>query len=452
MGQPSFATHPQRLKRNQINPGVNKAEFRFRRQRLAEALSAHAKSAVVVICAAKRQYSVENTIPLPFFRQDPDFRYLCGGLEPDSALLIDVNDGDAKSVLFTREPNPTLETWEGARTRPSENAREFFAVDECLSISDLAAFVLNQENGNKTLFYDRFNVKNAEVDQVLREAKFGAVASVTPFIQRLRSVKSDSEIALVKTTCSAAAEAMKTAMKASLSAEMEGDLATEFEYVVKRKFKAQTLSFPPVVASGSNANVIHYGSLMWRDLEGRRNRLLLMDAGCEIDGYSSDVSRTWPLNGRFSAPQRVLYELVLDCQKRLLKIAAEERPRISLDGLYSMMLRILNENLKSAGIIKSDGGRIRNATEFCPHHVSHFLGMDVHDTPLTPKTLPLVKGNVITIEPGVYIPHHFDEVAPEFRGVGVRVEDDVLVSESGVEVLTNSCPVHVEDIETLLAH
>lgn len=177
---------------------------------------------------------------------------------------------------------------------------------------------------------------------------------------------------------------------------------------------------------------------------------LLRHAGCEYHGYCSDITRTWPVSSHFSTAQRDLYESVLEVQKTLINLCAK---RPTLDELFGFMCALLGDKLKSLGIIPRDCPKnhlSKAAYSFCPHHVSHYLGMDVHDSSLMPRSLHLEPGMIVTVEPGLYINQNRKDVPSEFRGLGIRIEDDVLITEDGVQVLSAGCPKEVDQIESLL--
>jgi Xaa-Pro aminopeptidase len=181
--------------------------------------------------------------------------------------------------------------------------------------------------------------------------------------------------------------------------------------------------------------------------------LVLMDAGCEFGGYSSDITRTWPIDGKFSDPQRVLYEIVLNLQEDLLKTLLNPGGT-SLDELFDTMCLKLGKYLQEVGLISADKSGYdlaRAAYKFCPHHVSHYLGMDIHDTPLVSRSNQLIEGNVFTVEPGIYIGVERTDVPEEFRGLGVRIEDDVYVNQDmKLEILTEKCLKNTEELLELV--
>jgi len=251
----------------------------------------------------------------------------------------------------------------------------------------------------------------------------------------------------MRRTCQVGAEALKKTIAASKQLNTEGELLATVEYHQKLGGACRA-GYPAVVASGEAACSIHYIKATQRLQKGE---LVLMDAGCEYHGYTSDITRTWPISGTFSPHQLRMYEAVLDTQQKLIQ--SIEPGSTTIDGLYRKMLVFLGQNLLNIGLIGADEEKYvgaRTAT-FCPHHVSHHLGMDVHDTPSVSKTSPLLPGMVITLEPGCYVPASMEKVDPAFLGLGIRLEDDILVTETGVEVLSSACPSCPKDIECLLA-
>ncbi|XP_035166999.1 xaa-Pro aminopeptidase 3-like, partial [Oxyura jamaicensis] len=219
----------------------------------------------------------------------------------------------------------------------------------------------------------------------------------------------------------------------------------QFEFECRAR-GADILAYPPVVAGGNRSNTLHYvkNNQLIKDGE-----LVLLDGGCESSCYVSDITRTWPVNGRFTKPQAELYQAVLDIQKSCLSLCS---PGVSLENIYSLMLSLIGQKLKDLGILKSsvtESQFFKAVRKYCPHHVGHYLGMDVHDTPDMSRSLPLQPGMVITIEPGLYIPED-DMNAPErFRGIGVRIEDDVVIAEDSPLILSADCPKEIYDIEQI---
>lgn len=212
---------------------------------------------------------------------------------------------------------------------------------------------------------------------------------------------------------------------------------------------ASFMAYPPVVAAGANATIIHY---IQNTQLARSGEMILMDAGCEYGGYSSDITRTWPVNGRFTDAQRVLYEVIWMLQQELIATLLKNGGE-TLDALFDTMCVRLGRLLQEAGLLKKSLTGLdlsRAAFQLCPHHVSHYLGMDVHDTPTMSRQRPLAPGMVCTVEPGIYIGSDCVDVPSEFRGIGIRVEDDVLIGDDGkVEVLTSACIKEPQELQRL---
>ncbi|CAG0902629.1 unnamed protein product [Cyprideis torosa] len=235
-------------------------------------------------------------------------------------------------------------------------------------------------------------------------------------------------------------------MKFTQSGLSEAQLWAKVDYECRMR-GAPFLSYPPVVASSEAAEVIHY---ITNDRLISNGDLVLMDTGCEYFGYTSDITRCWPVSGKFSTLQRDLYQALLGIHEALLQYA---ETGVSLNQLYSRMCQLIGQEMKHLGaLVENDPTNAeleRIVRELCPHHVSHYLGMDVHDTPSISRAKPTEQGMVFTVEPGIYIRRGNPSIKGEFWGIGLRVEDDVAVTESGLEVLTNSCPREAECIETI---
>lgn len=440
-------------------PGVRQDEFRERRFRLMEGIHRHAakhdsslKQHLVVIPSATKVYMTEK---IPYmFRQNTDFLYLSGCLEPDSALVLTGTRGDDHvSTLFVRKRDTHSELWDGPRTGV-EGAPTLFGVDQAYALTDLELFITSFTRSHRSfiLWYDFMNPLQPDVHRTLREFLGDAWnkmwESPKPFIHRLRLYKSPAEVALMKASCRIASDAIAATISSSYPGVTEHQLFARVDYECRMR-GAEYLAYPPVVAGGDRANIIHYINNNQVVTEGQ---MVLMDAGCEYHGYSSDITRTWPVNGRFSQSQRDLYEAVLSVQTELIRMCTTLP---SLDSLFHAMCSLLGLRLQELGVLSSRSTQdelSRAAYSFCPHHVSHYLGMDVHDTALIPRSGPLEPGMVITVEPGVYV-SPLNKLAPsQYHGLGVRIEDDVLITASGPVVLTAGCPKQIDDIEKLMSN
>lgn len=449
-GQPTFKTHPHLLKENELIQGIKLDEIVARRQRLMETIKAYSsinlktvKNHLIVIPSGTKKF-ISATIPY-VFRQNSDFLYLSGCLEQDSILVMEINEKSSKSIMFLRPKDKNAELWDGVRTGP-ENALELFGVDQAFNVSNFQSYVEKFKNQPACLvWYDEKNSDQKNLMQILRPSN-ELIENPTKFIHTLRWIKSDAEIELMRKTCEIASDAINSTMKKSQPGISEQQIFAEVDYQCRMN-GAQMLAYPPVVASGKNSTTIHYINNTQIVQNGD---MVLLDAGCEYGGYSSDITRTWPINGSFTEPQRVLYEVVLNLQEDLLKNLLNPGG-LTLDELFDTMCLKLGKYLQEIHLIPKDKAGYdlaRAAYKFCPHHVSHYLGMDVHDTPLVSRSNQLIPGNVFTVEPGIYIGSERQDVPEEFRGLGLRIEDDVMVTTNmKLEILTDKC---VKDTNNLM--
>lgn len=380
------------------------------------------------------------------FRQNSDFFYLTGCLEQDSALVIEITETSARSLIFLREKDKNAEMWDGVRTGP-DGGLELFAMDEAYSVNELENFIKKQP-ASTLIWHDEKSCEQKKISNAVN-ARNAPIDSPSKLIHTLRWIKSDAEIELMRKTCDIASEAINHTIRTSQPGISEHQIFAEVDYQSRLR-GASWLAYPPVVAAGRNATTIHYIN---NTQIVRPNELVLMDAGCEYGGYSSDITRTWPISGEFSDPQRVLYEIVLDVQKDLIKTLLNAGG-VTLDELFDTMCVKLGKYLQVAGLISKDKSGYdlaRAAYKFCPHHVSHYLGLDIHDTPLVSRSNPLIPGNVFTVEPGVYVPLDRTDVPEEFRGLGIRIEDDVFVTrDMKIEILTEKCVKETDELLELV--
>ncbi|XP_045468377.1 xaa-Pro aminopeptidase 3 isoform X2 [Harmonia axyridis] len=451
IGQPTHYTHPHLLKSNEITPMITTKEYQNRRAKLIENINQfntiknQGKHFMVVIPSASKKY-MSDKIPY-VFRQNTEFLYLTGCQEPDSCLVLINNDSDQfTSVLFVQGKDAHTELWDGPRVCPS-TVNEFFGVDQGFPMKELENYLQRNSKSKKELqlWYDvmspvQENVHNV-MENILKQKK-NFMDSPKTFIDQLRLIKSPAEIELMKKSCQIASEAIITTIKSSFPGINEHEINAKVDYECRLR-GAQYLAYPPVVAGGRRANIIHYitNNQIVTDKE-----MVLMDAGCEYHGYSSDITRTWPIEGRFTKEQRELYDVVLETQKEIIGLCKNLPP---LDSLFDSMCKILGKKLQEIGLIpKSLTGTslFKAAYKFCPHHVSHYLGMDVHDTPSITRNIPIRPGMIVTVEPGIYVQDNNESVPKEYRGIGIRIEDDVLITADGPEVLTDCCPKEVDDI------
>ncbi|XP_026764262.2 xaa-Pro aminopeptidase 3-like [Galleria mellonella] len=456
VGQATCHTHPHLIPPGQLTCGITQMEYRERRDALvtklmAEVQNAH-KTHIIVIPAACKQY-MSDIIPY-VFRQNSDFFYLTGCLEPSAILVLvkPAQTSNYKSILFVHDKDSHAELWDGPRTGCNA-AVQLFAVDEARPVEQFETFLGKIFNSSKpsVLWYnDRSQANpdlNSTVASVLRNNGHVSLSDPQRTLHFLRVIKSPAEIELLKETCYIGSQSINMAMACTKPGVSEHMVNAVLEYTC-RQGGAEHLAFPPVVAGGARATHIHY--IANNQILHERD-MLLVDSGSQRWLYNSDISRTWPVSGKFSKHHRILYELVLNVQKRLIELLGEHRP--ALDQLFDSMCRLLGTHLQQEGILPKniDGNElIGKAYRLCPHHVSHYLGLDVHDTPLVRRGAAVRPGMLVTVEPGIYIRDDDEMVPPEFRGVGIRIEDDVLITEGEPLVLTDTCVKEVRDIEAIV--
>ncbi|XP_060664287.1 xaa-Pro aminopeptidase 3 [Drosophila nasuta] len=463
LGQPTCYTHPHLIKANELVPGVELREFQLRRTSLMQGLKAYAesfgdefngrasKSHMLVIGAAAKKY-MSGKIPY-VFRQSSDFYYLTGCLEPDAILMMTIDDASqVQSTLFMRPKDPHAELWDGPRTGP-EYAVPLFGVQQSYPIDSFAQLAAKSVAHLKPHLW--FDLKHSELPQLndamlqLCNSERARLLPAYSFVENMRLLKSPAEMQLMRRTCEIASLAFNEVMAETRPGQSEHQLYASIDFKCRMR-NASYLAYPPVVAAGKNATVIHYVNntqLM------QPKELLLMDAGCEYGGYTSDITRTWPVSGEFTDAQRTLYDMMEQLQKETIELIMQPGGE-SLDQLFETTCFKLGKYLQEIGLVSkhlSDYKELASqGYKFCPHHVSHYLGMDVHDTPHVPRNTRLMPGMVFTVEPGIYIDEQRTDVPPEFRGIGIRIEDDILINEQGqVEVLTAKCLKERRALENL---
>ncbi|XP_004928657.1 xaa-Pro aminopeptidase 3 [Bombyx mori] len=455
-GQATCHTHPHLIQQGHLTCGITQKEYAERRETLISRLVSEApnvhKTHIVVIPAARKQF-MSDKIPY-VFRQNSDFFYLTGCLEP-SAILVMIKPAHSdtfKSVLFVHEKDSHAELWEGPRTGCTA-ATQLFAVDEARPVDSFSVYINKLAASSKpsVLWYHNEAPANPEIHSTIRSVIHPETQVTLADPQRtlhfMRVIKSPAEVELMKEVCYIGSQSVNTAMACTKPGISEHAVCSVLEHS-GRVSGAEHSSFPAVVAGAARAAHIHYVA---NNQLLNHGDLLLVDSGCQRWLYNSDISRTWPVSGLFTRHQRILYELVLAVQKRLIEILGEHRP--ALDQLFDSMCRLLGTQLQQEGILPKniDGHElISMAYSLCPHHVSHHLGLDVHDAPLVRRATPVLANMIVTVEPGIYIRTDDTRVPEEFRGLGIRIEDDVLITDGDPLVLTDSCAKEVQDIEAIV--
>jgi Xaa-Pro aminopeptidase len=400
------------------------------------------------------------------YRHDSSFYYLTGFTEPESVLVLvaATDDKPARAILFCREKNVEREIWDGYRHGP-EAARTAFGFDDAYPVTELDTHMARILANAPALYYAV--ASDAALDAqvtgwikaVRAQGRTGTTApdtfvNVLPLLDEMRLIKDADEQALMLRAGEISGGAHARAMRAAKPGMFEYELEAELLYAF-RKHGAQFPAYTPIVASGPNACILHYNV---NDRRLQDGDLVLIDAGCELDGYASDITRTFPVNGRFTDAQRTLYELVLAAQDAALEAIAPGRP---YSAFHEAALRVLVQGMLDLGLISNhatvdDAIANKAHVPFYMHGTGHWLGMDVHDvgayrdvTQADKPSRPLQEGMVVTVEPGIYV-RPADGVPERFWHIGIRIEDDVVVTQDGYRLLTASAPKTVAEIEAIV--
>ena len=425
--------------------------YRGRRERLARAIG---EGVALVPTAPERPRNRDSHYP---YRFDSYFYYLTGFTEPEATLVV-VGGSSPRTLLFCRERNEEREIWDGFRHGP-EAARERFGFGEAHPAAALDEVVPGLLENRPALHYPlgadaEWDARVIRWLNVVRGRSRAGVAApervqdVRAVLDDMRLLKDAHEATLMRRAGAIAAAAHRRAMQSARPGRNEYEIEAELLYEFRRN-GAQFPAYSPIVAGGPNACVLHYVA---NDMPLRDGDLLLIDAGCELDGYASDITRTFPVSGRFSGAQREVYELVLAAQRAAMD---KVRPGTAWNEPHDAAVRVLAQGMLDLKLV---AGALDTVLEkelykrFYMHRTGHWLGLDVHDAgeyKRDGKWRPLVPGMVLTVEPGLYI-RGAPDVPERLRDIGVRIEDDVLVREGGCEVLSVEAPKRIDDIEALM--
>jgi Xaa-Pro aminopeptidase len=445
--------------------------YRARRDRVLAALRQSGGGVAIVPTAPEVMRNRDADYP---FRHDSYFYYLTGFTEPEATLILDADakDGEPSSILFCREKNAERETWEGFRFGP-EGARDAFDFDAAFPIDTLNEQMPRLLADSPALHYALG--ASATLDEKVRgwlsavraQNRSGVLApskaqDLLPLLDEMRLVKGAHEIAIMRRAASISAEAHRRAMQACRPGMREYELEAELLYTFRRH-GAQSPAYGSIIATGANACVLHYPAGNAIIQEGD---LILIDAACELDGYASDITRTFPATGRFTSAQRELYDIVLAAQSAAVDAT---RAGVSFDAPHQAALRVLSQGLLDTGIVDKnkfatadDVIAERTYSRFYMHRTGHWIGMDVHDAgdyrdhdgPLDDQGArpwrTLQAGMALTVEPGLYV-RPADDVPERFWNIGIRIEDDAIVTATGCELITRGVPVDAAEIEALMS-
>lgn len=418
-----------------------KEEFGERRTRIFAQMQPN--SALLLFSEIEKRRNNDCSYP---FRQDSYFWYLTGFNEPNAALLLLKTEQAEKAIIFLRPRDPLLETWNGRRLGV-EHAPQQLNINEAYSIEEFAT-VLPKILKNLTALYYVPEI-HTWGDKLVAESavNFSEILDWRTMLSEMRLIKSPNEIRLMQQAGQITALGHIKAMRATrpnrFEYEIESDILHEFN-----RHCARFPSYNSIVAGGNNACILHYTE---NDRPLNDGDLVLIDAGCEFAMYAGDITRTFPVNGKFSQPQREIYELVLKAQKRAIELLV---PGNSIKQANDEVIRIKTQGLVDLGILKGDVDTLieqQAYRQFYMHGLGHWLGLDVHDVGSygQDKQRILEIGMVITVEPGIYISEDAD-VPEQYKGIGVRIEDNLLMTEYGSKILTAAAPKEIADIENLM--
>jgi Xaa-Pro aminopeptidase len=433
---------------------MNKQEFAKRRQRLIDIMG---EDSIAVLPNAK--VSNRNRDVDYIFRSDSNFHYLSGFDEPESVVVIVPGRAHGEYLLFCRERNLDKEIWDGYRAG-QEGAVGKYGADDSYPFSDLNDILPGLLEGKEKVFYTMGNVPSFDHRMVgwlnhLRNASRQGMHSPSEIVEldhvlnELRLFKSSAEIKAMRKAAEISVQAHIRAMEFTQVGKWEYQVEAEIIHEFMKN-DCRSPAYPSIVGGGENGCILHY---IENDHRLKNNDLLLIDAGAEYDYYAADITRTFPINGKFTPAQKALYNLVLDAQKAAI---AEVKPGNHWNQPHEAAVRVLTAGLMELGLLK---GKLETLIEkeqyrdFYMHRTGHWLGMDVHDVgdyKIGGEWRLLEPGMVLTVEPGLYI-RDPQNIAKKWHFIGIRIEDDVLVTKTGNEVLSQGVPKEVDEIEALMA-
>ncbi len=422
------------------------SEYRRRHEELIQQLPPN--SLVIIPNNVPKTRSNDTKYP---FRANSYLMYLSGWEESNSILTITKISNQATVTLFVKPRNTESEIWEG-RIVGIEGAKNGWPIDKAVPISDFESVLSDSIKQISNLFL--LKDINMNIDSLVSDLWDGDISDPCVYLDKMRTIKSPAEIELMQISSSIACEAHILAMSISKPRIGEWEIQASMENHFTRNRSVN--SYNPIVGGGDNATILHYSS---NSNHIEDNELVLVDAGCEISGYASDITRTWPVNGKFTEPQREIYELVLEAQISAIKAC---QPGSSWESMHRAASEVISKGLINLGVLKCSldealgknlDGEFR---KFFMHGTGHMLGLDVHDVGggrqggnPGPTLSP---GMIVTVEPGLYFASWREdiEIPEKYSGIGVRIEDDVLITESGPLVLTDGCPKTIDEIESIV--
>ncbi len=434
---------------------ISAKEFARRRRDLMAMMGRD--SIAIITAAPERTRSRDTRYP---YRQDSDFYYLSGFPEPEAVLVLIPGRRHGQFVLFCRERDRAREIWDGYRAGPA-GACEHYAADDAFPIDDIDDILPGLLEGRERVYYAVGKDQEFDrhlmgwINDIRSRARSGAVppgefVDMDHLLHEMRLFKSAAEQKIMAKAGKISARAHRRAMQVARPGMFEYQLQAEIEHEFASA-GARNPAYSSIVGGGANGCVLHY---IENNAVLNSGDLVLIDAGCELEHYAADITRTFPVNGKFSAEQKAIYDIVLEAQLEAIKAA---RAGHHWDAPHQATVRVITEGLVDLGLLK---GRVKDLvargayTEFYMHRAGHWLGMDVHDVgdyKVDGHWRLLEPGMVMTVEPGVYIAPDNRKVAKKWRGIGIRIEDDVVIGKQDARVLTGDVPKTVADIEALMA-
>ena len=433
---------------------MKQSEFKRRRAQLMKMMGKNS----IAILPSSSEIARNRDVDFPF-RQDSDFLYLTGFNEPDAVVVLAPGRKHGEYILFCREKDPEQETWHGRRAG-QEGAVETYGADDSFPIDDIDDILPGLLEGRESIY----NVMglSPEFDQRLigwvshikAQSRNGMQVpseflALDYILHDMRLFKSKAELKLMRQAAAINVVAHKRAMKLCEPGRYEYQVAAEFDH--EFGLNNTQHAYPAIVGGGANSCILHYTENNEVLTDGD---LLLIDAGCEVQGYASDISRTFPVNGKYSAAQREVYDIVLAAQHAAIK---KVKPGNHWNDPHNAAVRIITKGLMEIKLLKGNLAKLikeQAYRRFYMHRTGHWLGLDVHDVgdyKVGDQWRLLEPGMVLTVEPGIYIPAHSKSVHRKWWNIGIRIEDDVLVTTTGCEVLTEALPREINEIEALMA-
>ena len=412
------------------------------------------EDSAIIVSAASVKSRISDTEYS--YRQDSNFYYLSGYEEPESLILIRPNQDKERFIIFCRDRDPLREQWDGFRTG-QEGVIQDYGADAAYSINSIDEIMPKLLEGAKNIYFSMSAPCGVDakisswVEDIRKNTRSGAeppqnLLSLDSILHEMRLIKESDEMDLMKKAANITTEAHIRAMQSVRPGMYEYQLEAEYLYAFNKN-GARSPAYNSIVGGGNNSCILHY---VENNAELKDGDLVLVDAGCEYQYYASDVTRTFPVNGKFSPEQREIYSIVLEAHKQSMEQA---KPGNKWNLMHEKSVEVIVEGLLSIGLLQGSRDEIIDKgeyTKFYMHRIGHWLGMDVHDVGSYKQDgdwRPLEEGMVMTVEPGIYILDSMEGVDDKWKGIGVRIEDDIAITDSGFEILTPDVPRTIEEVE-----